>query len=161
MKEDQRQHPVHCTQPCLRRLDGYCGAVSLDDGEVAETQWMQLGELRAHAEQHPEQYTQVGAVRPVGRAGRRRRPRTCSEVPRWLHPSVHPILPLPYPAPNGPDPPPTAQWFLDEACSLAWFGAAAAAGVADGPGVPQPAAGQERQLAAGPPQQQELVGAAT
>ena len=40
------------------RLDNYSGGVSLDDGEVAETRWMQLAELRQHAEQHPEAYTQ-------------------------------------------------------------------------------------------------------
>jgi isopentenyldiphosphate isomerase len=44
--------------PHTCRLDNYSGAVSLDDGEVAETRWMQLEELRQHADQHPEEYTQ-------------------------------------------------------------------------------------------------------
>lgn len=32
--------------------------MTADDGEVAETRWAPLCELRRHAERHPEQYTQ-------------------------------------------------------------------------------------------------------
>lgn len=78
-------------------MNGYTGPVTVDDGEVAEARWAPLDELRRHAEQHPEQYT---------------------------------------------------QWFLQEAASLGWFGAAPGGGTAVG-GEPRDgsaaAAGQQRQ----------------
>ena len=52
------QQTSRAHEPYTCRLDNYSGAMSLDDGEVAETRWMQLEELRQHAEQHPEEYTQ-------------------------------------------------------------------------------------------------------
>ena len=65
------RQPLPCRHPptihaC--RLDGYNGAIAIDDEEVAEVQWVQLAELRQHAEQHPEQYTQwfLDEVRSLG-----------------------------------------------------------------------------------------------
>ena len=54
-------HHRHCHPALRRRLDGYDGDIRLDDGEVAETRWVALAELRRHVEERPEEYTEVGA----------------------------------------------------------------------------------------------------
>lgn len=57
-------HQPRSSLPAItcRRLDGYAGSVQIDADEVVETQWVQLPQLRAHAEAHPGEYTQVGRV---------------------------------------------------------------------------------------------------
>ena len=53
------------------RLDGYSGAVRIDEAEVCESKWVQLGQLRRHAERDPGQYTQVGVCVVGGGGGGR------------------------------------------------------------------------------------------
>lgn len=63
MTRGRETTPASAAAAACRRLGNFAGSISLDADEVAEARWVPLPELRRHAEQHPEEYTQVGAGR--------------------------------------------------------------------------------------------------
>lgn len=98
---------------------------------MAEAKWVPLAQLRAHAERHPEQYTQVGGGgAQASRGGRlvwvERKAVHAATAPAGgagasglLACCVQAVFSRPAPA-SVP-----SQWFLDEVRSLGWFGVAA------------------------------------